>query len=89
MKPGPFDWCSMVEGKANVNPFVKLMLNSFKLSAPNCFHRCPYFGVHQASNITSIKAAVTIFPTGNFKFKVVARNVTYDFLEFLLDFKLT
>jgi hypothetical protein len=50
-----------------MNPFFRLGVESFKATAPEFIHPCPYQGVMRATNITALRTAVIMFPLGTFK----------------------
>jgi Protein of unknown function (DUF1091) len=69
LKSELMDWCSMVIGKAKINIFIKISMESMKKVSPNFFHRCPYQGLHEAMNISFPRQLMVIYPNGNFGLK--------------------
>jgi hypothetical protein len=61
----------MTSGKAKLNPFTKLALESAKTSAPAYFTPCPFQGLYTAQNITLVRQFITFFPNGNFRIRII------------------
>lgn len=85
-KTAPFEVCSLMSGKAKVVTFLKVLIDGFKQSAPQYFHKCPYFGLHSANNIMFLKSFLTIFPTGTFKLTFRFSDGDAEIFKILLEF---
>ena len=61
-----FEFCGIMEG-ADVNPFVKTIINTLNDTAPQLFHKCPYEGEIEVINATILgEKAFLLFPTATY-----------------------
>lgn len=58
------DWCKFVKENSKTKPFLQMLLDSIKSSAPQLFHPCPYYGSYDTKNITLRRNFLPFFPSG-------------------------
>lgn len=75
------DWCLLMSKNLKGYFFVKMTLEGFKMIAPQFFHKCPYSGVHSATNISLSRPIISLYPTGTFKLKVSITNGSDEMLK--------
>lgn len=90
-KSPDIDFCKMVDSKWRIVNFQKFLIETLRLSAPQFFHGCPYFGVHDMPNIKPTKQFIEIFPVGIFRLivrfydksdaSIVTFNLTFEILK--------
>lgn len=61
------DMCAILAKKAKAPFLIQIIIENAKQTAPMMIHACPYFGLHQAVNITFPRQLVAFYPNGEFK----------------------
>lgn len=66
----PLEWCGIMDGSAT-HPLMALIIEQLKGSAPTLFHKCPYIGDLDLSNVTIDRSKnvhkSSIFPEGTYR----------------------
>ena len=66
-KSPPVNWCSFNEGQVQLISFQKIFINAFRKSGARLFHRCPFEGKHEFSNVTVSSSIIDVLPLGAYK----------------------
>jgi Protein of unknown function (DUF1091) len=76
------EWCEIMSGTKNSNPWAKSILKSAKDSCPGAIQKCPYLGKLEMLNIRGYKEVFGILPKGVFRFSVKAVDGNKNVLNF-------
>lgn len=78
-----FEWCELMSGTKSANMLLKSLIEAVKDQCPQIFHKCPYEGIHDLTNITMPKKIIGIFPNGIFRTNVtITDDVSKTFISF-------